>query len=232
MRLRQSGVAIGIVIMSLFLISAAVVIPQTHNGPAANPTIKLEGRYSVSGTNPDGGQYLGSLEVVPRGNVYQFRWNAGTQYDGIGVRNGKIVAVAFASGSDGSGCGVVDYTLLSDGTLEGIWGYWGTSASGTETARHLTGSGLAREYAATGTNPDGRRYQVNISVQPAGRGYKFTWSNNSEGFGIRLGDNVAVGIGGDRCGFVAYQINPNGSLDGVWGGYGSQQIGTEKATKQ
>jgi len=231
MSLRHPVVATATFMIALVLISQAVAIPQTH-GPAASPTRTLAGRYVVVGTNPDGGQYNGGLEIIARSSVYQFRWNAGAQYDGVGVKNGSIVAVAFANGNDGTGCGVVDYTVLNDGTLEGIWGYWGTSAGGTERARHISGRGLEGEYAATGTNPDGKRYQVNISVAAAGSGYKFAWSNNSEGFGIRRGNNVAVGLGGERCGFVAYEIKPDGSLDGVWGGYGSQLTGTERATKQ
>ena len=244
MHLPYRVIAIAGFVFPLILISTSAAISQSHNRPNTNPTTNrpsnrttspttnLGGRYTVFGTNPDGGEYTGSLEVIPRGGVYQFRWNAGTQYDGIGVTNGHIVAVAFASGTNGTGCGVVDYTVMSDGTLDGKWGYWGTSAGGTERARRVSGRGLEGEYNATGSNPDGKRYQVNISVQAAGSGYKFTWSNNSEGFGIRRGDNVAVGIGGERCGFAAYEIKADGSLDGVWGGYGSERTGTEKATKQ
>ena len=44
--------------------------------------------------------------------------------------------------------------------------------------------------------------------------------------------NIAVGIGGARCGFVVYQIQSDGSLDGIRGGGGSDKTGTEKATKQ
>ena len=206
-------------------------MPQAHDSQRP-PTGNLAGRYNVVGTNPDGGQYTGSLEVKLQGSLYQFRWNAGTQYDGVGVKNGKTLAVAFANGSDGRGCGVVDYTVLSDGTLDGKWGYWGTNESGTEKAKRVGGQDLQGEYSAAGTNPDGTRYQVKISVQKAGVGYKFTWSNQSEGFGIQRGDNVAVGIGGERCGFVTYEIKPDGSLDGVWGGYGIERTGSEKATKQ
>ncbi len=232
MHLRHPIIAISIFIISLALIGEPIALPQTHNDPATNPTTNFEGRYRVVGTNPGGGKYSGTLDVIEHGGVYQFRWNAGSQYDGVGVSNGRFVAVAFANGSDGSGCGVVDYTVLKDGTLEGIWGYWGTSASGTERARHVSGRGLEGEYVANGTNFDGKRYQVNISVQTTGRGYTFAWSNKSEGFGIQRADNVTVGIGGKRCGFVAYEIKPDGSLDEVWGGYGSQLTGTEKATRQ
>ena len=45
-------------------------------------------------------------------------------------------------------------------------------------------------------------------------------------------NTLSVGIGGSRCAFVAYEIKPDGTLDGVWGGYGSDKTGTEKATKK
>ena len=140
--------------------------------------------------------------------------------------------MAFASGANGKGCGVVDYAIKSDGTLDGKWGYWGTDESGTERASRTGGSGLAGDYDATGKNPNGKEYKEKLTVESAGNLYKFSWSNNTEGLGIKQGDNVAVGIGGARCGFVAYEIKSDGTLDGIWGGYGSEKTGTEKATKQ
>ena len=215
-------------ILPILLLSINAAVLQSHDAPPAN----LGGRYNVVGTNPGGSEYRGTLTVTPRGGVYQFRWDAGAQYEGVGVRNGKMIAVAFANGNDGSGCGVVDYSVEPDGTLQGKWGYWGTTGSGTERAKRVSGNGLAGNYAAAGSNPNGTRYQVTLSVQEAGRGYKFVWSNKSEGFGIRRGNNVAVGIGGERCGFVSYEVKPDGSLDGVWGSAGNEQTGTERAIKQ
>ena len=226
MRWRRSILVVPF-IFPILLLSISPAIPQSHDMPA-----NLGGRYNVIGTNPDGSEYRGTLNVTPRGGVYQFRWEAGGQYEGVGVRNGKMVAVAYTTGNDGSGCGVVDYTLEPDGTLQGKWGYWGRTGSGTERAKRVSGSGLPGNYAATGSNPDGTRYQVNLSIQEAGRGYKFFWSNKSEGFGIRHGNTVAVGIGGERCGFVSYELKPDGSLDGVWGSSSTQQTGTERAIKQ
>lgn len=192
----------------------------------------IAGQYNVVGTNPNGSPYRGTVEVIRQGAVYQFRWKAGPQYDGVGVVNGNVIAVAFTEGADGKGCGVVDYTIAADGTLDGKWGYWGQNDSGTETAKRTSGSGLVGEYEANGTNPDGKQYKGHLSVASEGGGYKFTWSNGSEGFGIKQGENVAVGIGGRRCAFVSYQVKPDGTLEGIWGGYGSSQTGTEKATKR
>lgn len=202
----------------------------TTNAPAPPPNIA--GKYNVTGANPDGATYKGTLEIIARRDVYQFRWNAGTQYDGVGVANANVVAVAFATGANGKGCGVVDYNIQGDGGLDGKWGYWGTNEAGTEKATRTSGSGLAGDYDATGKNPDGKGYQTTLTVEPAGNLYRFVWSNNSDGVGIKQGNNVAVGIGGARCGFVAYEIKSDGTLDGIWGGYGSDKTGTEKATKQ
>jgi hypothetical protein len=196
------------------------------------PAPDIAGKYDVVGSNPEGGPYKGTLEVITRGDVYQFRWNAGTQYDGVGVQNGKIIAVAFANGTDGKGCGVVDYDIAGDGSLNGKWGYWGTNEAGAESATRTSGSGLTGEYDATGKNPDGKQYKTRLTVEPAGNLYRFVWSNNTDGIGIKRGDNIAVGIGGTRCGFVTYQVQSDGSLDGIWGGGGSDKTGTEKATKQ
>src|ERR1044071_1959052 len=73
----------------------------TSSAPVAAPDIA--GNYNVVGTNPNGTGYKGTLEVIKQGDVYQFRWKAGTQYDGVGVQNGDVVAVAFASGANGQG---------------------------------------------------------------------------------------------------------------------------------
>ena len=192
----------------------------------------VAGKYNIVGTNTGGGSYKGTLEVLAHGDVYQFRWNAGTQYDGVGVANGNVVAAAFANGTNGKGCGVIDYDIKGDGTLDGKWGYWGVNDSGSEKATRTSGSALEGVYDATGKNPDGKEYKATLTVELAGSLYRFSWSNNTEGVGIKQGNNVAVGIGGSRCGFVAYQIKSDGTLDGIWGGYGGDKTGTEKATKQ
>lgn len=215
-------------------------VPKTESAansePVSAPAVSLpadiSGNYTVTGTNEDGSPYKGALEVIKHGDVYQFRWNAGRQYDGIGIPNAGVVAVAFTEGSDGKGCGVVNYQLLADGRLDGRWGYWGVNESGSETAARQSGSGFTGDYDVIGKNPSGTSYKATLSISQRGGGYEFAWSNNSSGFGIKRGSNVSVGIGGQRCAFVAYEVKPNGVLDGVWGGYGSDKTGTEKAVKK
>lgn len=210
--------------------STATSSSTDSSAPATQANIG--GQYNVTGTNPNGADYRGTLQIIPHGDVYQFRWNAGTQYDGVGVVNGEIVAVSFAAGANGKGCGVIDYLIRNDGSLVGRWGYWGTDEAGSENATRISGSDLVGEYDATGKNPNGTNYKAQLTVEPAGNLYRFVWSNNTDGVGIKSGDHVAVGIGGTRCGFVAYEIKPDGTLDGLWGGYGSDKTGTETATKQ
>ncbi len=210
--------------------SSTVTTPANESAPAT--TANIAGKYNVTGTNPNSAPYRGTLEIIPHGDVYQFRWNAGSQYDGVGVVNGDVVAVAFAAGANGKGCGVIDYLIRNDGSLAGRWGYWGVDEAGNEDATRVSGSELAADYDAIGKNPNGTSYKSKLTVEPAGNLYRFVWSNNTDGVGIKRGNHVAVGIGGVRCGFVAYEIKPDGTLDGVWGGYGSDKTGTETATKQ
>ena len=192
----------------------------------------ISGDYDIVGTNEDGSPYKGALKVIKRGDVYQFRWDAGRQYDGVGVPNGNVVAVAFTEGRDGKHCGVVSYQVLAGGTLDGKWGYWGVNEMGTEKGARKSGTDLAGIYDMTGKNPNGSGYTVQLSITPRAGGYQFAWSNNSSGFGIKQGNYVSVGIGGPLCAFVAYEIKQNGVLDGVWGVHGSDKTGTEKATRK
>ena len=147
MKLRTTQTAIAIACLVLFMVgcksslnSTASTTNQDHAPKNTNssksttsapaPPADIAGKYNVAGSNPDGGAYKGTLEVISHGDVYQFRWNAGTQYDGVGVANGNVVAVAFANGANGKGCGVVDYEIAGDGALDGKWGYWGVNEAG------------------------------------------------------------------------------------------------------
>lgn len=196
----------------------------------------ISGTYKATGKNADGGgNYEADLVVTNRDDVYQFSWTSkGRDYDGVGVQTGNKVAVSYTDGTDGTGCGVVLYKINSDGSLDGKAGYWGTNTKETETANRTSGTDLEGEYDVEGENPNGDKYNGKLSVKKQGEGYKFIWTSPStlEGFGVRQGDTVSVGIGGAKCSFVAYEIKPDGTLDGKWGGQSSTEFGTETAVKK
>lgn len=196
----------------------------------------IAGTYSITGTNASGGgNYTGTLIVTNRDDVYQFSWDSGgRKYDGVGVQTDNNVAVAFTDGNDGTGCGVVLYKIAPDGTLDGKAGYWGNNASESEIAKRTKGTDLEGQYDISGTNTRGGDYTGTLAVQKSGTGYAFTWNSGSalRGFGIRQGDKVSVGIGGGQCGFVAYTVSSDGTLEGKWGSASSTSVGTETATKK
>jgi len=199
-------------------------------------TKDISGTYTVTGQNEGGGgNYGGDLTVTKRDEVYQFSWKSGDKtYDGVGVQAGNSVGVSFTEGADGTGCGVVLYQIESNGTLNGKAGYWGVNQAESETATRTSGTDLEGGYDIKGSTPDGKSYEGKLSVKKQGAGYAFQWNtgNTLNGFGIRGANMVAVGIGGSKCGFVGYDIQADGSLQGKWGSAGSTDVGTETAKKK
>lgn len=202
--------------------------------PAQNKDIA--GTYAITGSNGDGaGNYDGTLNVTKRDDVYQFSWSSGAKtYDGVGVQTGSTVAVAFTEGADGKGCGVVLYDIASSGDLSGKAGYWGVNEAETEKAERKSGTDLVGKYDVSGTNSGGGAYKGSLDVKKDGDGYAFAWNTGSvvKGFGIRQGSTASVGIGGEQCGFVSYEVKPDGSLEGKWGGQGTKKFGTEVAKRK
>jgi hypothetical protein len=208
---------------------------KTEAAPKSAPK-DIAGTYTINGKNSDGGGgYGGDLIVTNRDDVYQFSWDsAGKKYDGVGVQTDNKVAVSFTDGTSGKGCGVTLYKINSDGSLDGKAGYWGNNQKETEKATRTGGTDLEGSYDIEGKNPEGETYKGKLTVKKEGEGYKFSWSgvNSFEGFGVKQGDSVAVGFGGANCGFVAYEIKSDGTLEGKWGGQGSTEFGSETAKKK
>ncbi len=91
----------------------------------------LEGSYDIEGKNPEGKAYKGKLDVKKDGEGYSFKWSAGVELTGFGIRAGEFVAVGFGSKQ----CSFVGYDVQADGTLDGKWGGQGSTKFGTETAK-------------------------------------------------------------------------------------------------
>ncbi len=209
-------------------------VPSTNSAPVASRNIA--GEYEANGTNPGGGGgYKAELTVTPRDDVYQFSWKSGADdYDGVAVTTDNAAAVAYTTGKNGEGCGVVLYKINADGSLDGKVGYWGQNKMEIEKAVRKSGTELEGEYTVSGKNPDGEEYKGDLSVKRQGLGYKFKWSAPDivEGFGIKANNLIAVGFGGKECSFVGYDIEPDGTLNGTWGDETSTSLGTEVAKKK
>ncbi len=206
------------------------------SGPTQSAPKNIAGNYSATGTNPDdSGKYDADLVVTKRDDVYQFSWNSkGTAYDGVGVHTDNAVAVAYTTGKDGQGCGVVLYKVNADGSLDGKVGYWGENKMETERAVRTSGTDIEGEYEISGKNPEGQEYKGKLKIKKEGLGYDFNWTapDALQGFGIKAGELIAVGFGGKQCAFVGYDVKADGTLDGSWGGRGVKKLGTEVAKKK
>lgn len=92
------------------------------------------GLYEVTGANPDGTEYTGTLTLTQVGlSTFRVVWTIGNDtIEGMGMVSGLTFATAFALG-DQAGMGI--YEIRRDGSLEGVWTTAGAFAQGRETAR-------------------------------------------------------------------------------------------------
>lgn len=89
------------------------------------------GRYTAEGRNFDGSRYRGTAEIrVTSKNTCRIRWNVGSTYEGICMRNGRIFAATYGSGGT---AGLVIYEIRPDGRMEGLWTTADREGVGTET---------------------------------------------------------------------------------------------------
>ncbi|MFD2184699.1 hypothetical protein [Rhodoplanes azumiensis] len=111
---------------------AAIVIAGALVSPAAAETLMLAKSYSVSGTNPDGSSYSGTLALqVISDTTYTVRWSIGGEtYTGFGMRMNDYLAATYTM--DGKP-GLVMYKVEDGGVLRGLWSVRGQNGSGTET---------------------------------------------------------------------------------------------------
>jgi len=92
------------------------------------------GFYDISGTNPDGSLYTGTMALQQVGlSSFRLTWNVGANtIEGVGMVSGLILAVVFQLGEQ-TGMGM--YELRPSGELSGTWTVVGSQATGTEIAR-------------------------------------------------------------------------------------------------
>jgi hypothetical protein len=107
----------------------ALLIAAVSCGAAWAQTVG--GIYAVSGTNPDGSTYTGTVNITLNGQACQISWSVGST---PATGNCLLFGNAFASYYRLNGqLGLVVYQLRSDGSLSGNWEMDAQSGVGTET---------------------------------------------------------------------------------------------------
>jgi hypothetical protein len=97
--------------------------------PAAAQSIG--GSYSVAGTNLDGSNYTGTVEItLTSDTTCEIVWETnGAGSNGICSRNDDSFAAAYVMGE---AVGLVIYKVQDDGILDGLWTIAGKEGTGTE----------------------------------------------------------------------------------------------------
>lgn len=98
--------------------------------PARADTMTLASTYKVSGTNPDGSAYTGTVKIkILSDTTFAITWDiGGTEYKGFGMRlNDNLSATYTMDGEPG----LVMYKVDGNG-LNGLWAIRGRDGNGTE----------------------------------------------------------------------------------------------------
>lgn len=116
----------------LFL--AALLAPALLWAALAPAAAQRSGVYEVTGTNLDGSQYRGLMEMQQVGvSTFHILWNIGGQLiEGVGMASGLTFVTAFSAG-ERTGLGI--YEIRPGDVMEGTWTIVGANTNGTETVR-------------------------------------------------------------------------------------------------
>lgn len=118
--------------MTRIFLAAGLAVAMAWAAPAQ---AQRSGTYDVTGTNPDGSAYTGTLELEQIGLLsFRMRWTIGADViEGVGMVSGLSFATAFSLGG-GTNPSMGVYELRPNGQLVGQWTTIGSFAAGQETA--------------------------------------------------------------------------------------------------
>jgi hypothetical protein len=117
------------ILLSLFMLAAVMVMPAG----AKDDVLRLAHDYAVSGKNPDGGTYRGTVQIdVISDTTFKIVWRVGsTTYRGFGMRVEDLLAASYEGGGIK---GVILYAYDHDSKeLNGRWTLAGQDGTGSET---------------------------------------------------------------------------------------------------
>jgi hypothetical protein len=224
-------------LIMILVISAAATRPASAYGDDW-----LDGEYTVNGTRPDGTPYTGSLSITSVGSdsfdndTYELTWTIGqAEIDGLAIYHDDILSAAFGA----EDCGLITYSLHSDGKFAGTWSDIGSEEFGIEMATVANGAtlgGIAGQYSASGVSGEGEPYNSQLSIQGHGMVYSLIWTEESEApeHGIGLleyqGLSAVYGNEDNSCGIISYTVTDNYELIGVWANTADGKLGSEVAS--
>lgn len=93
---------------------------------------------------------------------------------------------------------------------------------------------VAGMYSVTGTNPGGMgEYRGDVIVVQDGEVYQVAWTIAGAryvGTGVLLGAQLSIVYApdGQVAGIAVYELQADGTLQGVWTGLGGRRLGTER----
>lgn len=191
----------------------AFTVAALAGAALANPP--FPGSYDVTGKNPDGSSYKGTLQIeVGSKDTYRLTWRTPGAVPGIGISDGRLLVAGYGSPN----CGVAAYSVKDDGSLVGDWAQG--SLAGSERAKPTgdASADMLGDYVVEGTNPDGSSYKGALLVSQDRGGPVLTWrtGNDAQGVGMKVGRLLVAGYGGRECGVVAYAFDEDGVLKGLW----------------
>ncbi|MFN3267273.1 MAG: hypothetical protein ACK41E_10610, partial [Deinococcales bacterium] len=214
---------------------------------SAQGRLVFDGTYALSGTNPDGSKYNGTLTITPYGDGYRLTQVVGSDtYRGIANDIGDYLAGAYVYNNGVPSVSL--YRVSAANTLSGYWQDYNNQKEGTEEAVLASRSfafvpsapvantwDYAGTYGIRGTDPDGDTYTGTMILSSYGDGYRASFSsggNTWRGIANYIGNNLAIAWNSGGVASVnIYTGNPRtGDLSGFWQDYNSQKEGTETAT--
>lgn len=198
--------------------------------------VTIGGTYNVSGTNPDGSTYTGSMEIAGQGTVADVYWvfAGGAEVAGTAIWAQDSLLIAYPA----ENCILAVYLVSEDGNaLEGYWvppGSYDILPEVATVTEWDEANGIL-SFDVTGTNPDGSSYSAAMALTKAGDLYSVAQVSGETTFlgtGIDSDEYFAVSYGVDQgCGILQYHVDGN-TLSGTWGDLSiSDQFGYETATK-
>jgi hypothetical protein len=222
---------------------AVVLLVQAVSPVKAQGSKGLEGKYDISGVNPDGIAYTGTLVITPsstetdRGQAYQLTWTIGkNSVPGLGLLHDGILSVAAGT----PGCLLVVYKFDKNG-LNGVWAGFNAKTFLPETVTPGSSSTMfSTKGSIHGTNPDGTKYTGTLTVDVFGIVSAWKWNTSGKSIqpGVGLIESSDAGEGfvateqlgtNDKCTAVSYKVGTSDNLYGIWAVVGAKTIGSEIA---